>query len=151
MAKRNMKKMGGPVFYRSWKPTKSGKNKGSGGWEIGDSVGGTLVDTSLDKKYKRTNYHIKVETFNFECENQNGVAMVVGDILVLNGNGTLEKHFANLKRGEYVEVEFEGEAEITSGEWEGEMAICLSVHIEDNGELSDSPKEGEEESEGSLL
>ena len=151
--KRQMKKMGGPVWYRSWKPTTSGKNKGSGGWDEGDMVGGTLVDTSLDKKYKRLNYHIKVEEFNFDCENQDGDPLKIGDVLVLNGCGTLEKYFANLKRGEYVEVVYEGEAEIKSGDWEGEMAISLSVSIEEGsgeGALETAP-ESEEGDESSLL
>ena len=148
--KRQMKKMGGPVWYRSWKPTK----KGEGGWDEGDMAGGILVDTSLDKKYKRLNYHIKVEKFNFDCENQNGDPLEIGDVLVLNGCGTLEKHFANLKRGEYVEVIYEGEAEIKSGEWEGEMAISLSVSIEEGGagELDAAAiKEVQDEDEGDLL
>ena len=128
--KRTMRKMGGPVWYKSWKPSK----KGEGGWEVDDMVGGVLVDTSIDKKYKRTNYHVKVETFEFAdgCPNQDGKELQEGDVLVLNGCGILEKHLAGVDRGTYIEVVYKGQAEITSGEWEGEMATSLEVSIEES-------------------
>ena len=146
--KRQMKKMGGPVWYRSWRPSK----KGLGGWEIDDEVTGTLVDTSIDKKYKRTNYHIKVEEFNFDCENQKGEPLEVGDTLVLNGCGILEKYLEGVQRGEAINVIYKGQAEITSGEWEGEMAINLEVYIEDGGDSAEGgyPSDGNIE-EGDLL
>ena len=129
-------RVGGPVFFRSWGANK----KGEGGWDVDDCVSGTIVDHSLDKKYKRTNYHLKVEEFNFECENQNGEPMKVGDVLVLNGTGGLKKHLGCLKedtavkKGTALQVTYEGEAEITGGEWEGEKAHSIAVQFEDDYE-----------------
>ena len=138
MAKRKFgNRVGGPVFFRAWKS-----------WEPDEYVSGEIVDFSLDKKYKRTNYHIKVEEFNFECLNQNDEAMKAGDILVLNGTGGLKKHLGCLREGDLIKkgtaifATYEGQAEITGGDWEGEMAHSVAIQfeegdddsVEDNGE-----------------
>ena len=161
--KRKMKKMGGPVFYRSYKPATKGKNAGKGGWDEEDFVGGVLVDVVTDKKYNRDNYHIKVEEMEFAeaTVNQNDEKMKIGDIFVLNGCGILEKHFANLQRGQYCKVTFKGEAPIKSGEWKGEMAVVLEVEIEEDfqgfaqgvKDVQDKSKEdvGDNETTGDLL
>ena len=132
-------RVGGPVFFRSWAPS---KKTGEGGWSEGDCVSGEIVSTTLDKKYKRTNYHLKVEEFNFECENQDGEPMKVGDILVLNGTGGLKKHLGCMKEGNVVakgtvlQLTYEGEAEITGGEWEGEKAHSIAIQFEEDYENS---------------
>jgi len=130
--KRQMNRQGGPVFYHAWKD-----------WEENQSVGGVIVGTSIDKKYKRKNYHIKVETFDIEATNQNDEPMKEGDVLVLNGCGILEKHLANSVKGDYIEVVYEGQAEITGGDWEGELAHSIAVLLEDGaGEGEEADADG---------
>ena len=141
MAKRKFgNRVGGPVFFRAW-----------GSWEADEYVSGEIVDFSLDKKYKRTNYHIKVEEFNFDCENQNGEAMKVGDVLVLNGTGGLKKHLGCMredgtlvKKGTALMATYEGQAEITGGDWEGELAHSIAIQFEEDGE-SESDDDGSDD------
>lgn len=122
---RNFKRKGGPVFYRAWKE-----------WEESDYAVGTIVDTSVDKKYKRTNYLLKLEEFNFEAEDHNGKELKEGDTLVLNGCGLLEKHLGNSEIGDAVKVVYAGQSEITSGEWEGTKAHNIEVYLEEGNESS---------------
>lgn len=138
MAKRKFgNRVGGPVFFRAWNS-----------WEEGDMASGTIVDFSLDKKYKRTNYHLKVEEFNFECENQNGEAMKEGDILVLNGTGGLKKHLGCMKEGDAIKkgtalmATYEGQAEITGGDWEGEKAHSVAIQFEEDYENESASDDG---------
>lgn len=133
-------RVGGPVFFRAWNS-----------WEEDEYVNGAIVDFSLDKKYKRTNYHVKVEEFNFECENQNGEPMEIGDILVLNGTGGLKKHLGCLreegtlvKKGTVIQATYEGKAEITGGDWEGEKAHSVAIQFEDDYENDSSDDDGED-------
>tara|TARA_R110000782_G_scaffold269023_2_gene366387 strand:- start:262 stop:669 length:408 start_codon:yes stop_codon:yes gene_type:complete len=119
--KRNLTRSGGPVFFHAW-----------GSWEEGQYAEGTLVGTSQDKKYKRTNFHLKVEDFNVDATNQNDEPLKVGDVLVLNGCGILDKHLANVSKGDFIRVEYEGQAEITGGDWEGELAHSIAVLLEDD-------------------
>ena len=134
MAKRKFgTRLGGPVFFRAWNS-----------WKEDEYVVGTVVDFSLDKKYKRTNYHVKVEEHNFECLNQNDEAMKEGDILVLNGTGGLKKHLGCLredgtliKKGTVIMATYEGQAEITGGDWEGELAHSVAIQFEEEGYDSD--------------
>ena len=119
--KRQLSRQGGPVWYHAWKD-----------WEAGQFAEGELVGTSIDKKYKRTNYHLKVEDFDIEATNQNDEPLEVGGVLVLNGCGILEKHLANVSKGDFIRVEYDGEAEITGGDWEGEKAHSIAVLLEDS-------------------
>lgn len=129
--KRVLTRKGGPVFFHAWKE-----------WKEGQFAEGTLVDTSIDKKYKRKNYHIKTEDFNIEATNQNDEPLEVGGVLVLNGCGILEKHLANVSKGDFIRVEYDGQAEITGGDWEGELAHSISVLLEEDAGSSD---EGEDD------
>jgi len=74
---RKYRKIGGNKFYRSWKL-----------WEEGETLEGQLVDISEDN-YGKPNYHIKVETANFELE-YNGKEMEAGSILCLNACGSID-------------------------------------------------------------
>lgn len=110
--KRTMTRQGGPVFYHAWKQ-----------WEEDQSVTGTIVGTSIDKKYKRKNYHVKVEEFDIEAVNQNDEAMEEGDTLVLNGCGILEKHLANCVKGDALQVVYKGMVPNKDGE------DCHSIEV----------------------
>ena len=118
--KRNFVRSGGPVFYHKW-----------GEWNAGESVSGVLVGTSIDKKYKRTNYHVKVEEFDIDCTNQNDEPIKEGDTLVLNGCGILEKHLSNCDKGDAVQVVYQGMVEVTKGENAGTEAHSIEVYLDE--------------------
>lgn len=133
--KREFEKQGGPVWFHQWD-----------NWEEGQYVIGELVKTSQDKKYKRTNYHIKVEDFDIECTNQNDEPLKEGCILVANGCGSLEKWMADVNKGDTIKLVYGGKGEITGGDWEGEMAHGVEVHTlkDEYGESTSSDDDGED-------
>lgn len=73
---RKYKKIGGNKFYRGWKE-----------WKEGDCLEGQLIDISEDK-YNKPNYHISVESVNFDLE-YNGKILEEGSILCLNACGSI--------------------------------------------------------------
>lgn len=145
--RRNWERQNGPTFYHAW-----------GNWEEGQYVEGTIVGATLDRKYKRTNYKIKVEDFDIECVRPDGTELKVGDVLTVNGTGGLagilgviegDKNYGEKPNlvpiGTAVKLQYEGYPEMTSGEYEGSNTHSVAISMDKGTPELDSMEEEEDD------
>jgi len=138
--KRNFRRVNGPKTFRAWND-----------WEVGETLSGKIVAVTPDKKYKdRKNYHVEIEELNFDFEKQNGEILDVGEIIVLNDCGSLDKGLPKNCKGLFIEVEYDGMSEVTSGEWEGTEAHSVILSIDEGEEDEAGPLDEEDEEEVDL-
>jgi hypothetical protein len=139
--RRNYVHRNAPRFLHSWDK-----------WEEGDWAEGIVVGSEKDKRFKRMNYIIKLEDFDLECEDQNGKPIKVGDNLLLNGCGCLERNMQGVQKGDAVKVVYTGQVEVSSGDWEGELCHTMDVYVAEEGGVPDELDElgAEEEEEEDL-
>jgi len=146
MAKRTIRqweKKNGPTFYHAW-----------ANWEEGQFVEGVFMGGVLDKKYKRTNYKIKVEDFDITCERPDGKELQVGDVITINGTGGLARNLGVMEgdktedtnpslisEGTAVRLVYEGIVEIEGGDWAGQEAHSVTVYMEKPGTTTNTDEE----------
>lgn len=128
--RRNYVHRNAPKFFHQWKE-----------WEEGQFVEGIVVGSEKDAKYKRMNYIVKVEDFDIDCKNKEGVALKEGDHLLLNGCGCLERNMEGVGKGDAIKVVYTGSAKVTKGDWEGESCHTMDVFVDEVVESSDDEDE----------
>lgn len=94
---------GGPAYFKGWKL-----------WDDGDYVIGKY-ESSYESNFRgqvTTNYRLKVLECNFSAEDKEGNEIdnqeLVGQTLILNGVGKLDKFMEKVTPGMLVEVEYGG-------------------------------------------
>lgn len=90
---------GGLAYFKGWKE-----------WEAGNYVIGEYI-SSFETSFKgqtSTNYRIKVLECDFVVTKDGQDLDPTGEILVLNGNGKLNKFMTDVKAGMLVEVAYGG-------------------------------------------
>lgn len=92
-------------------------------WKAGDSVVGKLVGTSEDN-YGKSNYEIEVIEVDFQGESQPNL----GEILVLNSNGSLDASMEKITTGDVFKVIYGGKDTLKKGKYAGKEFHKLSVY-----------------------
>jgi len=111
-------------------------------WEEGDSLIGTLVGTSQNKKNKsKKDWIVTVVEPRFADKAQNK-RLKEGTRLTLNSAGQLDKGMEQLEVGAMFEVVYNGQREMEGGNYAGQLAHGMEVT-----EVVDDLEEGSDDSE----
>lgn len=121
-------------------------------WEIGNSFIGKYIGPRKDTKYKKTGRIFEIEEANFEGPNGEDLT---GKQLVCNecaGINSAFKGANTVKPGQIVQVEYQGMAEVTGGDFAGKDMHVVEVTIDDDdtkeaGDESDWDNDSDEEEE----
>lgn len=130
MAKRvfkTTKKLSGTrCSYRKWDE-----------WEIGDCVIGKYVGMKIDQ-YEKPGWQILVEDAQF-TKHKEGEALK-GKTLQLNSSGQLNKAMEDVEEGQWLQITYNGTAQIEKGKFKGKDAHLVEVDLleEDTGDEDDS-------------
>ncbi len=124
---------GGNQIYRAWDK-----------WKEGDILVGTYKGIGPADKYKKDTFQFEVlETF---FSDKKAGKEIQDKVVTLNFTGGFAKSMKAVTAGDTVQLTYNGQNEIASGEWAGEMAHAIEVEIGDmDGEGGGADKEEEEE------
>lgn len=121
-------------------------------WEEGDTIIGSLVNISEDN-YGKPNYEISVIEVDFaedqaSYENKKGEKIVcktpnVGEIFVLNSNGSLDRSMERVENGDVVKVIYQGVDILAKGKYAGKEFHKLDVFFAPGEDKEVSGKESE--------
>jgi hypothetical protein len=129
---------GGNSIYRSWDK-----------WKEGDVLIATYKGEGPQDKYRHPTFQFEViETF---FADKKAGREITNKVVTLNHTGGFGKSMQAVEEGDTVQITYNGQNEITKGEWKGEMAHAIEVEVGDiDGEGDDSTDEEEvEEDDGS--
>ncbi len=114
------KKLAGSQTYRKWSD-----------YSEGDVVVGKFVGTHTDN-YDKVNPKIKV--IHAEFRDGSGEALI-GQTLVLNSCGVLDKAMEDVQEGEYIQVVYNGTITMQKGKYAGKEAHTMDVSLVDPNEV----------------
>lgn len=122
------KSLGGAQNYRKWED-----------YEIGDVVVGEYIGTHICQ-YKKTNY--KVRVLDAQFVDTELADSLIGKILVLNSNGSLDSQMEKVEEGETISVEYNGKSLLTKGPYAGKEAHGVSVNVVEMSEVEEDAVNG---------
>jgi hypothetical protein len=108
------KQVNGPQKYRKWDD-----------YTAGDLFIGTYTGIHKDTTYKKDHFKFKVE----ECFFKEDAESFVGQTLVLNTCGSLEKAMEDIEEGTVLQIEYLGKDTMTKGPYAGKEAVSLAISI----------------------
>lgn len=112
-------------------------------WKEGDIIVGKYEKMYIDDTYESKNYVIKVEESTFKLSGKS----IVGQALVLNSMGMLDKAMEDVKEGKLIQFEYTGKGKLKTGKYKGKPAHSCTVEIVklDDGTEDDMDEEEEED------
>jgi hypothetical protein len=108
------KQLNGPQKYRKWDD-----------YSAGDIFIGTYAGIHKDTVYKKDHFKFKVEACFFKEDAES----YVGQTLVLNTCGSLEKAMEEIEEGTTLQIEYLGKDIMAKGPYAGKEAVSLAISI----------------------
>lgn len=120
-----------------------------GDWDEGDVVLGKYIGIHEDRQYDKQHVIIEVEEAFFSDKKL--AKSLIGQNLVLNSCGSLDKALEQLTVGDIIQCTYNGMGKIESGKYKGKEAHSVEVEImglQDEG--SEEQQEDEDEEDDGL-
>lgn len=123
---------GAKTTYRKWAE-----------WAEGDIVIGKLLKVGEDQ-YQKPNYMLEVE--DAQLADKKLAKELIGKNITLNSSGMLDKAMAEIELGKFVQITYNGTAEIEKGKYKGKDSHVIEVDLMvEEGDEDVSEEEAEEE------
>lgn len=120
----------------------------------GDEISGLYLGSYTDKKYGKLNHRIQLQvaaTLPVQADKKSPVTKTkfkVGDIIVLNSSGSLDKQLVEYPKNTEMDIVYNGMSTLTSGQFKGEEFHTFEIfHAEGtilgatNGKATDETEE----------
>lgn len=120
-------------------------------WKVGDTFVGEFKKMKMDQKYDKPTWTFLIEEAMFVGKPKASSALK-GKQLTLNSNGKLDKAMAEVKPGQFVEIEYMGKKRMEGGKYKGKEAhdVKVSLLSDDEDEEIDSEDDDVSEEEEDL-
>lgn len=102
--------------------------------DLGDQgFEGVFIESYTGGKFNTTNHKFKALA---SLSLESGISISEGDMVIINGVGSLNNQLAEVIQGETVRIEYRGQSEMKNGKFKGTLAHNVEVFTDASGTIA---------------